>query len=67
MPEIEFIGYKFNQLGHTPVQKYINKVLNIVRPKNNKTEIRAFLGLIQYIARYVHKLAEWSHRPECQL
>ena len=53
VPEITFIGYNFNQTGHTPMSKYINKVLKIVRPKT-VTEIRAFLGLIQYIARYVH-------------
>ena len=60
VPEIEFLGYIFNQLGHKPQAKYVKKILGIKKPQTT-TEIRAFLGLIQYIARYVHKLAQWTH------
>ena len=60
VPEIEFLGYIFNQKGHRPHPKYLKRFLNIKRPKG-VSQIRAFLGLVQYIARYVHRLAEWSH------
>ena len=60
VPEIEFLGYVFNQKGHRPQEKYIKRLLQIKKPKTVK-EIRAFLGLVQYIARHVYKLAEWSH------
>ena len=57
--EVEFLGYVFSKDGHKPRQEYIDKVLKIPKPKTVK-QIQAYLGLIQYIARYVHKLAEWS-------
>ena len=57
--EVEFLGYIFTKDGHKPRQEYINKVLKIPKPKTVK-QIQAYLDLIQYIARYVHKLAEWS-------
>ena len=60
VPEIEFLGYIFNQTGHTPKQAYIQRILGIKKPRL-KPEIRAFNGLLQYIARYVHRLAEWTH------
>ena len=58
--EIEFLGYIFTQHGTRPTPRYINKVLNVKKPQTTK-EIQAYLGLLQYIARYVHKFAEWSH------
>ena len=58
--EVEFLGYIFSKDGHKPRKEYINKVLKVKKPKTVK-EIQAYLGLIQYIARYVHKLADWSH------
>ena len=58
--EVEFLGYIFSKNGHRPRPEYIKKVLTIPKPKTVK-QIQGYLGLIQYIARYVHKLAEWSH------
>ena len=56
---VEFLGYIFTQEGHRPRPEYIEKVLKIQKPKTVK-QIQAYLGLIQYIARYVHKLADWT-------
>ena len=60
VPEVEFLGYIFTQEGHKPQSKYLRKVLKIKKP-NKVKEIQAYLGLIQYIARYLHKFADWSH------
>ena len=60
VPEVEFLGYIFNQKGHRPRPEYIQRILEIDKPVG-VSQIRAFLGLIQYIARYVHRLARWSH------
>ena len=57
--EIEFLGYLFTQEGTIPQRKYIQKVLKFKRPTNKK-EIQSYLGTVQYIARYLYKLAEWS-------
>ena len=58
--EIEFLGYVFTAEGTKPQAKYIKKILDIKKP-TTASEIRAYLGVIQYIARYVHELAEWSY------
>ena len=58
--QIEFVGYLFTQEGTIPRKKYIEKVLKFKRPTSKK-EIQSYLGLVQYIARYLHKLAEWSY------
>ena len=60
VPEVEFLGYIFNQQGHRPHKKYINKILNLGIPRTKK-QLRAFIGLVQYIARYVHQLHEWTY------
>ena len=57
--KIAFIGYLFTQEGHHPLPNYLNKILKIPKPKTIK-QIQAYLGLIQYIARYLHKYATWS-------
>ena len=58
--EIDFIGYRFTQKGTMPLPKYIKKVLDVKKPTTVK-EIQSYLGLIQYIARYLHKSAEWAY------
>ena len=60
MEEIEYLGYTYNQTGSKPQQQYINKILKFKKPTTKK-EIKSFLGMVQYIARYVHKLADWTH------
>ena len=58
--EIEYLGYIFNQNGTKPQPKYIKKILKFKRPLS-KNEIRSYLGVLQYIGRYLYKLADWSH------
>jgi hypothetical protein len=58
--EVEFLGYIFNQDGHRPTEKYVNKILKMEKPKTVK-QIKSYLGLIQYIAMYLHNLAKWSY------
>ena len=58
--EVEFLGYIFNQKGHRPHEKYIRKILELPVPKTKK-QLRAFVGLVQYIARYVHQLHNWTY------
>ena len=58
--EVEFIGYKFTQQGTIPQKQYIQKVLKFKKPTNKK-EIQSYIGVLQYIARYLYKLADWTH------
>ena len=57
--EIEYIGYRFTQHGTEPQKEYIKKILKFQRPLTKK-QIKSYLGVIQYIARYLHKLAHWT-------
>ena len=57
--EVEYLGYRFTQEGTEPQRLYINKILKFHRPLTKK-QIKSYLGVIQYISRYVYKLAQWS-------
>ena len=60
MNELVFLGYVFNQKGSSPEPKYIRKVLEVARPRTVK-QVQAFVGLLQYIARYVKQMSKWTY------
>ena len=55
--EIEYLGYIFNQIGTQPTPEYIQKILTFKKPQT-LTELKSFLGVIQYITRWIYRLAD---------
>ena len=60
VPEIEYLGYIFNQLGTMPRPDYIQKVIDFKKPQNT-TDVKSFLAIINYISRYVYDFARIAH------
>ena len=59
--EVEYLGYIFNQEGVIPRPEYIQKVLQFLPPQNKK-EIQQYLAVLNYIARFLPKLAHYASR-----
>ena len=57
--EVEYLGYIFNQIGVIPRPEYIQKVLQFL-PPNSKKEIQQYLAVLNYIARFLPKLAHYA-------
>ena len=53
--ECEFLGFIANKYGVKPTDKYKNKIINVPRPKD-KSEMQRFLGLINYLHRFIPNL-----------
>lgn len=76
---IDFFGHHFSADGISADDKQISSLINASAPKN-ATEARSFLGLAQYLARFIkdfafisapirqltHKNAKWVWGPEEQ-
>ena len=57
--EIEFFGFILSANGIRPMQSKIKAVENFPNPKNPK-EVRSFLGLINYLGRFIPNLSSLS-------
>lgn len=57
---IEYCGFKIDKSGIHKLKSKIDAVKNMKRP-DNKTEVRAFLGLINYYGRFFKNLSEILH------
>ncbi|TFY52450.1 hypothetical protein EVJ58_g10012 [Rhodofomes roseus] len=55
--ELDFLGHKISQRGIEAQSTKVDKILQWPVPKN-ATDVRAFLGLVRYIATYLPNLAE---------
>ena len=55
--ETEFLGFIINRYGIKPTQKYKQKILKVKQP-TNKTEVQQFLGLINYLYRFIPLLGD---------
>ena len=51
-----YLGYKINKDGLTPIPEKIDAVLNAPTPKN-VTELKAFLGMLNYYHRFLDRLS----------
>lgn len=75
--EVKYLGYKINSTGIQPLQNKIESVIKAPMP-TNESELRSFLGSINYYSRYIYNFAsklrplydclekgkfEWT--PEC--
>jgi hypothetical protein len=57
--EVVFLGHKISQKGIEACNRKVEKILDWPRPKCAK-DVRAFLGLVWYIAVFLPKLAEFT-------
>ena len=55
--ELDFLGHRISQRGIEPNARKIEKIRNWPVPKNAK-DVRKFLGLVQYLAAFLPRLAE---------
>ena len=56
---IEFYGYVFSDKGVSADPKKVECILNASNPRN-ATELRSFLGLVNYVARFIPDYATMS-------
>ena len=56
VPELVFFGFKISADGIAPEDKKIDAVRN-ARPPQNAAEVRSFLGLVNYCARFIPNFA----------
>ncbi|RUA05255.1 MAG: hypothetical protein DSY43_04955 [Gammaproteobacteria bacterium] len=56
MPELTFMGYLLSQKGIGPTESRVEAVVNAREPQN-AGEVRSFLGLVNFSARFVPNLA----------
>ena len=54
--EIEWVGHKIDQQGIRPLQNKLEAITKINIPRNEK-ELKSFLGLIQYLSKYIENLS----------
>ena len=59
MTELEFMGHVLTPHGIQPADQKIKAVLNARQPEN-ATEVRSFLGLLQFNSRYIQDMATVS-------
>ena len=58
--EVESLGIKRTRYGSEITKKYREKVLGLKKPTNTD-ELRAAIGVIQYIARYIYMYALFAY------
>jgi hypothetical protein len=51
-PEVEFFGFVFNQHGYSPAPEKVAELSQMPTPSNT-AELRSFLGMAQYSARFI--------------
>ena len=54
--EIEYYGFKISAQGMRPIESKVQAIQNFAIPSNTK-EVRSFLGLVNYLGRYIPHLA----------
>ena len=53
--QVEYLGYIINVEGLNPVQRKVKAIIDAPSPENN-TQLRAFLGMINYYGKFLNKL-----------
>lgn len=56
MSELEFLGHRISAKGISPSLTKINAVLSF-RPPSSESEVRSFLGLVNYMNKFIPDLA----------
>lgn len=57
--ELDFLGHHISARGIEPDATKVQRILDWVSPRTS-SDVRAFLGLVQYIASFLPKLAEFT-------
>jgi Reverse transcriptase (RNA-dependent DNA polymerase) len=57
--EIDFLGHHISACGIEPNSSKVEKILNWPTPRT-ATDVHSFLGLVQYVATFLLKLADLS-------
>ena len=55
-PELKILGFEVSQEGMKTCKDKVDDMINAPRPEN-RTQLRAFLGLINYYGRFLKNLA----------
>jgi hypothetical protein len=58
--DIEFLSHHIFTQGMEPQMSKVDKILNWLVPKS-ALDIHSFLGLVRYLAKFLHKLADYTH------
>ena len=58
--EMDFLGYHISSRGIKPNASKVQRILDWPKP-TNLTDVRAFLGLVRYIAIFLPTLANYMH------
>ena len=60
VPSISYLGHKIDSQGLHPLPDKINAIVNAARPKS-LTELKAFLGLLNYYGKFIPNLSSVLH------
>lgn len=55
--EVDFLGHHISRRGIEPQSKKVDRIMNWPTPKTAR-DVRAFLGLVRYLAQFLPNLAE---------
>lgn len=55
--EVKYLGHKLTKEGLSPADDKVQAISNAQRPTNVK-ELQSFLGLVNYCAKFIHKLSD---------
>ena len=55
-PEVNYCGFRINKEGVKPLEENVNAVKN-APPPTNITELRSFLGMVNYYNQYIPRLS----------
>ena len=58
--EISFLGHKFGPKGIEPDKAKIDAILEMAEPQN-ESELRRFIGMVNYLGRFIPNLSEIMH------
>ena len=58
--KVSFCGHEIDRHGLHKTQKKIEAVVNAPKP-SNVSELRSFLGIVNYYARFIHNLSSVLH------
>ncbi len=56
--ETKYLGFLVDKYGVKPTEKYKQKILNVPEPTTKK-ELQRFIGLVNYLARFVSHLSDY--------
>ena len=60
MNDVTYLGHKIDAQGLHPLQNKIDAIAKAPRPQT-VTELKAFLGLLNYYGKFIHKIASILH------